>query len=188
MTGIATTALTAFFVTAGVGSTSLPIWTARASQALSYPAYQVTVTGYNATSGQTDSDPDTTASGAYADPDVVAARSRDLADELPYGTVISITPSATSSANCGYGLVDNRVGLRVIADTMSARMHNKVDILFDTGSHVKVGGKTTSAARALGVCKNFTVSIVGYIDPAHMPKDQLGLKLALGQTELADSR
>jgi 3D (Asp-Asp-Asp) domain-containing protein len=189
MTGIATSALVAFFVATSVGSTSLPsAWAATTPQAPIYPVYQVTLTGYNATSAQTDGDPSTTASGAYADPDVVAARSRDLADELPYGTVISITPSATSSPDCGYGLVSNRVGLRVIADTMNARMHNKVDILFGTDATVKVSGKSTNAARVLGVCKDFTIAVVGHIDPDHMPKDQLSLKLALGQTELADSK
>jgi len=189
MTGIATTALTAFFVASGVGSTSLPaLWTNNTPQEPVYPAYEVSLTGYNATPEQTDSTPNITASGAYADPDVVAARSQDLADELPFGTVISVTPSPTSSPECGYDLVGDMVGLRVIADSMNARMHDKVDILFDTDSKIKIGGKQTSAARVLGVCKNFIVSVVGHIDPKHMPQNQLALKLALGQNELADSK
>ena len=180
MTGIATTALVAFFVASGVGSTSLPsAWAAQAPQAPIYaayiPVYQVSMTGYNATPEQTDSDPDITASGAFADPNIVAARSRDLADELPFGTVISVSPAATSSPGCGYGVVSGKVGLRVIADTMNARMHNKVDILFNT----------TSSARTFGVCKDMTISVVGHVDPNHLPKDQLSLKLAIGQRELA---
>lgn len=144
------------------------------------------MTGYNAVPDQTDGDPLTTASGSFSDPDVVAARSEDLADELPFGTVISITPSATSSPNCGFDLVDGMVGLRVIADTMNARMHQKIDILLDSDMKVKVGGKPTNPAKALGVCKDMTIEVVGHVDPKHMPKNQTELKLALGESLLAD--
>src|SRR3989344_3796760 len=118
MTGIATSALVAFFVAAG-GTSSLSSWTPQTPPP-SLPTYQVRMTGYNAVAAQTDSDPEITASGAYADPDIIAARSRDLADELPFGTVIAVT-AASSSPECGYDLVDNLIGLRVIADTMNAR-------------------------------------------------------------------
>jgi 3D (Asp-Asp-Asp) domain-containing protein len=182
MTGIATSALVAFFVAAG-GTTSTSLWAAQPLP-VPPPAYQVGLTGYNAVPAQTDNDPEVTASGAYSNPDVVAARSRDLADELPFGTVIAIT-AAGPSPDCGYGLVDNLIGLRVIADTMNSRMHNKVDILFDTDATVKAGGKEVNAARALGVCRNVTISVVGHVDPTHIPKDQLGLKLAIGQNVLA---
>ena len=141
------------------------------------------MTAYNAVPSQTDEDPTVTASGAFSDPDIVAARSRDLADELPFGTVITVT-AASSSVNCGFDLVGDMIGLRVIADTMHPRMHNKVDILFDTDAKVTVGSKQTSAARALGICKS-TIEVVGHIDLKRMPKNQLELRLALGQSTLA---
>lgn len=139
------------------------------------PSYSVTITAYNAVPSQTDSSPFTTASGAYSNPDIVAARSQDLADELPFGTVVAIVPSATSSPECGYSVVGDDVGLRVIADTMNARMHNKVDILL---AH-------QSAARTLGVCKGMQVVVVGHIDVSHMPKTQADLKALLGDTDVA---
>lgn len=141
------------------------------------PSYQLTLTGYNAVVGQTDDDPLTTASGAYSNPDVVAARSVDLADELPFGTVVEITPAATSSPEGGYGLVQDQVGLRVIADSMNPKMHDKVDLLLRTGS----------AARTLGVCDGMLVTVVGHIDVAHMPKTQIELKQMLGTAELASA-
>ncbi len=143
------------------------------------------MTAYNAVPWQTDEDPFTTASGAYSNPDIIAARSRDLADELPFGTVISIT-AASSSPNCGYEVVGDMIGLRVIADTMHARMTKKIDILFDIDAKAKVGGKQVSAAKAFGVCKNVTIEVVGKIDTKRMPKNQLELQLALGRATLAD--
>ena len=187
MNSAITTALVGFFVYGGAATSTLPpAWTTPAPQAPANPSYQVTLTGYNATADQTDSNPSVTASGNFSDPDVVAARSQDLADELPFGTIISVTDSATSSPNCGFDLVDGMVGLRVIADSMNARMHNKVDILFDTDAKVKVGGKAVNPARALGVCKDVHIEVVGYIDPRHMPKNQTELKVALGKSTLAD--
>ena len=84
-------------------------------------SYSVSMTAYNAVPGQTDSDPTTTASGAYSNPEIVAARSQDLASELPYGTVIRVE-AATTTPNCGYNAVAGQVGYRVIADAMNARM------------------------------------------------------------------
>jgi 3D (Asp-Asp-Asp) domain-containing protein len=187
MNSAITTALVGFFVYGGAATSTLPpTWTTETPQTPANPSYQVTLTGYNAVSEQTDGSPSVTASGTFADPDVVAARSSDLADELPYGTIISFAPSATSSPNCGFGLVDSTIGLRVIADSMNARMHNKVDILFDTDTKVKVGGKSVNPARALGICKDARIEVVGYVDPKHMPKNQTELKLALGKSTLAD--
>ena len=86
MTPTLVTALTGFFVFAGVGGISTDtLMKAESTQAPTYPTYSVAMTGYNAVPEQTDSDPTTTASGAYSDPDVVAARSVDLADELQIG-------------------------------------------------------------------------------------------------------
>src|SRR5271154_3048531 len=92
------------------------------------PSYSVDMTAYNAVPEQTSSHPNITASGAFSDPDVVAARSQDLGTELPFGTVIEVD-AATSSPNCGYNVVGQQIGLRVIADAMNIKMHNRIDIL-----------------------------------------------------------
>src|ERR1700733_11258133 len=83
-----------------------------ASQASANPAFTVTLTGYNAVASQTDGDPTTTANGGQADPDVVAARSRDLGDELPFGTIIAISHATSTAAdpNCGYSAVSSLIG------------------------------------------------------------------------------
>lgn len=141
------------------------------------PTYQVGMTAYNAVAGQTDSTPDITASGAFSDPDIVTARSRDLADELPFGTVIAIT-AASSSPSCGYDVVKDLIGLRVIADTMNARMHNKIDVMLAGGT------ARSNPARTLGVC-DVEIKVVGYVDIADMPKDQTALQAAVGISKLA---
>jgi 3D (Asp-Asp-Asp) domain-containing protein len=146
------------------------------------------MTAYNAVPEQTDSSPGLTASGAFSDPDIVAARSADLADELPFGTVIMITYAATSTPNCGIGLVDDQIGLRVIADSMHPRKRNQIDLLFDQTDKVKVGGKLINPARALGVCKDVMISVVGHIDIKHMPKNQMALRLAIGLLQIADAQ
>jgi 3D (Asp-Asp-Asp) domain-containing protein len=107
----------------------------------------------------------------YTNPQIVAARSNDLEDKLPYGTVIAIEP-ATSTPDCGYDVVADHVGLRVIADSMNARMHNKVDILFSSHDSVTVGGRERNAANAFGFCKDVTIYVVGKIDTTHMPETQ----------------
>lgn len=137
--------------------------------ALVQPTYSVAMTGYNAVPGQTDDNPEITASGAYSDPDIVAARSQDLAEELPFGTVIQID-AASSTPGCGYSAVGDDIGLRVIADTMNARMHNKIDILFN-------GYRT---ARTLGVCDRVQIRVVGMVDISHVPKTQNDLRVAVG--------
>lgn len=159
--------------------------TTAAADAPPAPTYSVAMTAYNAVPGQTDGDPTTTASGAYSDPDVIAARSLDLADELPFGTVIDIV-AASSSPSCGYDLVGGDIGLRVIGDTMNARMHNKIDILFGTDHKVRVSGKSVNAARALGICDSVTIKVVGHIDIKDIPKTQDGLRLAVGYLPKAD--
>jgi len=65
-----------------------------AANAPAHPAaLHVAATGYNAVPEQTDNEPFFTASGAYAAPDMIVARSADLADALPFGTVIQIVPT-----------------------------------------------------------------------------------------------
>ncbi len=153
-----------------------------------YPTLNVKMTAYNALAAQTDSTPDRTSIGAYTNPDIVAARSKDLADELPYGTVIEVVPVATTSprdVNCGREYVHDQIGLRVISDAMNPRITNTIDILLDHNELVKVGTKKRNPAKALGMCKNVTIKIIGRIDTKKMPKTQEELKLALETRNIA---
>lgn len=180
-----TTALMGLFLLSGVnGSTLASIQDALASA----PAYTVSMTGYNAVPAQTDADPTTTASGAYSNPDVVAARSRDLADKLPYGTVIAVETSSATSKGCGASVVEDQIGYRVIADSMAARMHNKIDILFDHETSVTVGKKEVNPAIAFGICEGVTIRVVGKIDIKDMPRNQAELKRVVDQQLLAVSK
>jgi 3D (Asp-Asp-Asp) domain-containing protein len=156
-----------------------------------YPTYTVSMTGYNALVGQTDSTPNITASGAYTHPEVVAARSVDLADELPYGTIIEISRSASStpSNNCGYELIDEQLGLRVIADSMHPRKRKQIDVLLDHTKKVQVGKRKLNPAIALGHCKGVEIKVVGKIDIKKMPKTQAGLRIALEDSrKLAEAK
>lgn len=182
--GILTSALLGLFL--------LPGMTASATQApdplASAPAYTVSMTGYNAVPAQTDADPSTTASGAPSNPEVVAARSRDLADALPFGTVIAVETASTTSKGCGASVVGDKVGYRVIADSMNARMHNRVDVLFDTADTVRIDGKKMNAANVLGVCDEVTIRVVGQIDVKDMPASQTELKKIVDEQLLAVSK
>ena len=148
--------------------------------------YSVSVTGYNAVADQTDSEPFITASGAYSNPDIVVARSVDLADELPFGTVIEIAPSAaTSTPNCGLSVIGPFIGLRVVADSMNPRKRNQIDILFDSDVSERVGGKHMNPATTLGFCKDVDIRVVGRVNIAKMPRSQIELAGAIGQAKLA---
>ena len=161
---------------------SVPATAAQLAQA---PAFEVSITGYNAVPGQTDGSPDITASGAYSNPEIIAARSPDLAAELPFGTVIAIVPTDTSDPNCGYPLVANRIGFRVIEDSMNPKMHDKVDILFGTNDMVNLGDRLVNAANALGICSNVKVVVVGHIDLSALPRTQTELAQAITGTGAA---
>ena len=151
--------------------------------------YTVSLTGYNAVPEQTKADPTTTATGGPSNPEVVAARSRDLADQLPYGTVISVSAPADEGNSCGFSAVGDTIGYRVIADTMNIRISNTVDIMFDTRDSVTLaGGNEVNAARALGLCDGVTVKVVGFIDlsnPYNLPKTQKELASLVHHTVLA---
>ena len=140
------------------------------------PNYAVTLTAYNAVPEQTDGDPFITASGSYSNSEVVAARSRDLADELPFGTIIEISGPTAPNNNCGYSIVAPIVGYRVIADTMNARYTDRIDILFHTESNYTMkGGKVKNAGTVLGICSGASIRVVGYVDityPSRLPKTQ----------------
>lgn len=192
MTGILTTALTGFFllsstsglVSRGILQTEVSIAPGPEPERSVTKTLSVAMTGYNATPEQTDEDPFTTASGAYSNPDIIAARSIDLAGELPFGTVIQIS-RAGASATCGYSVAEEFIGLRVVADSMHPRMRNKIDILFDTNETVRVGRKEVNLARALGFCEDVEVQVVGYVDIARIPASQAELKAAIGKSALA---
>jgi len=179
---VLTTALMGFLLLTGVptadAATSSPVVKSEG------PALAVNMTAYNAVPGQTDDDPSTTASGAYSDPNIVAARSVDLADKLPFGTVVAIE-GASDSPSCGYSAVGHLIGLRVIADSMNPKMHNKVDILFPQST--TIGSKTENPALVLGKCK-VTVRVVGHVSIASIPKTQEALASAIGQSDLATAK
>ncbi len=140
------------------------------------PSYAVTLTAYNAVPEQTDSDPHITASGARSNPEVVAARSRDLAADLPFGTIIEVDGTNASKESCGYDIVAPIIGYRVIADTMNARYTDRIDLLFDTeADYTLAGGRVRNAGIVLGICEGVTVSVVGYVDIRRIPKTQVEL-------------
>lgn len=140
------------------------------------PTYAVTLTAYNAVPEQTDGDPFTTASGAYSNPEIVAARSRNLASALPFGTIIELDGPADPQNNCGYGVVESIIGYRIIADTMNARYTDRIDVLFDTKSNYpRNNGSTMNAGLILGICKGVTIRVVGRVDMKHIPKTQAAL-------------
>lgn len=149
---------------------------AAAPKAPELPTYAVTLTAYNAVEAQTDGNPFETASGAYSNPEVVAARSQDLRDELPFGTIIEFDGSNASKGTCGYSVVAPVVGYRVIADTMNVRYTNRIDILLHTKEEYATTDKgMKNAAEILGICKGVVIRVVGYIDINHIPKTQAAL-------------
>jgi 3D (Asp-Asp-Asp) domain-containing protein len=134
----------------------------------------VTLTSYNAVAAQTSATPWITASGAHSNSQVIAARSRDLASKLPYGTIIAVMgPDSTNRGpSCGYDAVQHLIGYRVIADSMAVRMHNKIDVMLNANDTVPVGGIQTNPARALGACTGVQIQVVGYVNPQNIPSTQ----------------
>ena len=190
MTSILTVAFMAFFVlTGGASAESSRVSVQIRAESVEevQEAYSVRLTGYNAVPAQTDSDPMTTASGAYSNPEIIAARSVDLARELPFGTVIEFVIPETSKAPCGLSSVEYLVGLRVVADSMHPRKRNQIDILFDNNDVVRLGGKRKNPAVVLGVCKGIEVRVVGYVDIREIPKTQTELAAQIGTAVLAAS-
>ncbi len=153
------------------------------------PSYAVAITAYNAVPAQTDSEPLVTASGAYSNPEVVAARSQDLASELPFGTVIEFVGSPKRNDSCGYDIVAPIIGYRVIADTMNVRYKDRIDILFSTKSnYLMADGSTKNASTILGVCSDALIRVVGHIDlthPSRLPKTQEDLAALVSGNPLA---
>ncbi len=146
---------------------------------------QVSMTAYNALPGQTDGDPMTTASGARSNSEVVAARSRDLADELPFGTVIKIERASKDTPGCRFSQIEGQIGYRVIADTMHQRWSKKIDVLLDQHNTVPVEGREVNPGIALGVCRDVTVTVVGSVDINRMPTTQAELASMFDEATLA---
>lgn len=188
MTSITSIALTGLFVWSGAGSVvGTSTWTSQtptlAATSTPQTIISVRLTGYNAVPEQTDSDPTVTASGARSNSDVIAARSRDLADTLPFGTVIVLETSEKNNS-CGYQAVDHLIGYRVIADSMHQRKQNQVDVMFDMRDTVKVGvngqaRKATNPAVALGVCSDVSIRVVGKLALKEIPATQKELALLM---------
>ena len=154
---------------------------AQAPEALSQPTYAVTLTAYNAVEAQTDGNPLETASGAFSNPEVVAARSQDLAEELPFGTIIEVDGSGAINNSCGYDMVHPVIGYRVIADTMNVKFTKRVDILLDTKANYSTMDKgMKNAAQILGICTGVTVRVVGHVNINHIPKTQVELAAIIG--------
>ncbi|TSC71060.1 MAG: hypothetical protein G01um101449_168 [Parcubacteria group bacterium Gr01-1014_49] len=157
------------------GGTAIPA-PSKAPEAITEPGHTVTLTAYNAVPEQTDSDPLMTASGAFSNPEVVAARSVDLAEDLPFGTIIEIDGPNSSQSTCGYNVVAPAIGYRVIADAMNSRFSERIDILLSTkAEYVTVDKGMKNAAQVLGVCKGVTIRVVGYITIDRIPKTQVEL-------------
>jgi 3D (Asp-Asp-Asp) domain-containing protein len=159
-----------------LGSTAEPVPPA-ASSAPATPSYPVKLTAYNAVPSQTDDNPFETASGAYSNPEIIAARSQNLADKLPFGTIIELDGSNVSSGDtCGFDTVAPLIGYRVIEDTMNARYTNRIDVLLGTDANYTMpDGTVMNAANVLGICKGVTFRIIGHVDINHLPKTQAAL-------------
>ena len=151
-------------------------------------AYTVKLTAYNAVPEQTDSTPHLTASGAPTNPEVVAARSVDLAAALPYGTVIAIERATEDSETCRFAKVERLIGYRVIADSMHSRKRAQIDVLLDQADTVTVHGKETNPALALGICSGVTIRVIGRLELSDLPETQEELRALVEDGGLALNR
>ncbi len=136
----------------------------------------VKLTAYNAVPEQTDANPFVTASGAASNPEVMAARSRDLVGELPFGTIIAIErPDYQDPLSCGYDAVEHLIGYRVIGDTTHSRKVAQIDLLMNQEDTVTVKGREMNPSLALGVCDEVTIRVVGHIKVSEIPTTQAEL-------------
>ncbi len=147
--------------------------------------YQVRMTAYNAVAAQTDGDPTVTASGVSSNPEVIAARSQDLGQELPFGTVVLITREGKDTPGCNFHAIESQVGYRVIADTMNARFAKRIDVELDMDNKVKIDGHSMNPAAALGLCNAVKVKVVGHIPLSRIPDTQAGLARLFAPQEVA---
>lgn len=155
------------------------------AQAGATASYQVRLTAYNAVASQTDGDPSTTASGISSNSEVIAARSQDLAKELPFGTVVKLTREGSDTPGCNFHKVESLIGYRVIGDTMNARWTNRLDVELDAADKVSVEGRAINPAYALGVCGAVKVTVVGHLPLSRVPSTQAALANLFAPKELA---
>ncbi|MEK7662042.1 MAG: hypothetical protein AAB355_00890 [Patescibacteria group bacterium] len=172
MTGILNVALMGIFVWSGVDvGIQEPISQIPARANANIELTLVRLTGYNAVPEQTDGTPNVTASGTFSNPEVVAARSRDLAEAMPYGTIIALEAPGEKEFSCGFKTVGHLIGYRVIADSMHERKRRQIDVLYDIKNLVQVGTKEMNPAVAAGIC-NVTVRVIGKIPVKEIPATQ----------------
>lgn len=147
----------------------------------------VRLTSYNAVPEQTDGDPTVTASGIPSNPEVIAARSHDLATSLPFGTVIALYRADNDTPGCGFKKVEHLIGYRVIADTTAKRFSKRVDVEFDQNDKVRVEGKKMNPSRAMGLCSNVTVKVLGKLPLNSIPdtQDELAALVDASQEKIA---
>ena len=210
MSGILSTALTGFFLlSAATGTLSESVFQSpeadapRGIEVRSGPrvvseekptpivtaTHTVAMTGYNAVPEQTDGDPFTTASGAYSNPEIIAARSVDLKEELPFGTIIEIKSVNSNDRGCAYEFAEPFVGYRVIGDSMHPRKRQQIDVLFPADVTVKVGGERhLNPAVALGYCKEVEINVIGFVPIKNIPKTQAELQAFVGKGALTVNR
>lgn len=151
-------------------------------------AYTVKLTSYNAVPEQTDANPNETASGVSTNPEVVAARSIDLAAALPYGTVIAIEREGSDTGSCRFSKVEHLIGYRVIADSMHTRKRNQIDVELDPSDTIVVDGKEVNPSLALGLCSGVTIRVVGRLKLADIPATQEELRRMVEGDALALNR
>lgn len=166
-------ALTGFLLLFGTTTAAQPV----KPVAQVRPSYTVTLTAYNAVPDQTSDHPLVTASGAYSNPEIIAARSQDLGAKLPFGTIIELDGSNITSKNtCGYNIVAPYIGYRIVEDTMNVRYTNRIDVLLDTKTnYISSDGRVINAAVVLGLCKGITIRVVGHVNFNEIPKTQAQL-------------
>jgi 3D (Asp-Asp-Asp) domain-containing protein len=176
-------AQTALVPNLGLAALVAPATYAKAPVPASFTAR---LTAYNAVPSQTDSNPFTTASGAFSNPEVVIARSRDLASTLPFGTIIMIEQAIADTPSCRFTQVEQQIGYRVVADTMNPRFTNTVDVLLDQTQKVYVDGRLVNPALAVGRCAAVSVTVVGHVPVSQIPDTQAELAaLVEGRQEIA---
>jgi 3D (Asp-Asp-Asp) domain-containing protein len=184
------TALMGFLLLSGAVAAINPGSATSTPAPTSVPAgFSVTLTGYNAVPAQTKPDPSTTANGGPSNPEVVAARSQDLAAELPFGTVIAISDPTTVNPDCGYDVVQPLIGYRVITDVMNVKIKDHVDVLFNTNDPVLLPpNNVVNASVALGACPGAIITVVGHLNLTNvndLPKTQADLVALLNNSGLA---
>ncbi|MDB4992426.1 MAG: hypothetical protein JWL75_671 [Parcubacteria group bacterium] len=185
------------FTPVATAQATTPVVIASTTPVAQLPASKVTLasaavplttklTAYNAVPAQTDNNPFWTASGAFSNPEVVAARSGDLASKLPFGTIIEIDRVYADTPSCGYSKVESQIGYRVIADAMNPRITNTVDVLLDQDNTVSYNGRQINPGRALGLCGSVSIRVVGKMSVKDIPSTQAELaQMVEGSTQLA---